>query len=98
MPWPPSAPKSPAPARHSPMRCAPAPPPLPPCWSRKSPAAPPDRRKPIASAQSLAILAALTGGIVLARACRADPLRSRAALDGAAQLARQAAGLPQETP
>ncbi len=48
--------------------------------------------------QSLAILAALTGGIVLARACRADPLRSRAALDGAAQLARQAAGPPQETP
>ena len=43
---------------------------------------------------ALAILAALTGGIVLARACRADPARSRAALDGAASLARQAAGLP----
>jgi TetR/AcrR family transcriptional repressor of nem operon len=47
---------------------------------------------------SLAILAALTGGIVLARACRADPARSRAVLDGAAQLARRAAGPPQEPP
>ncbi len=45
---------------------------------------------------SLAILAALTGGIIVARACRADPARSRAVLDGAAQLARQAVGLPQE--
>jgi len=47
---------------------------------------------------ALAILATLTGGIVLARACRADPVRSRAALDGAARLARQAAGLPPEPP
>ena len=44
---------------------------------------------------ALAILATLTGGIVLARACSADPARSRAALDGTAELARQAAGLPQ---
>lgn len=62
-----------------------------------------DRRTPgLAAADrtrtSLAILAALTGGIVLARACRADPARSRATLDGAARLARQAAGLPQEPP
>ena len=47
---------------------------------------------------ALAILAALTGGIVLARACRADPARSRAALAGAAALARQAAGLIPEPP
>lgn len=47
---------------------------------------------------ALAILAALTGGIVLARACHADPARSRAALDGAAKLARQSAGLPAEAP
>ncbi len=47
---------------------------------------------------ALAILAALTGGIVLARACRADPERSRATLAGAASLARQAAGLTPEPP
>lgn len=47
--------------------------------------------------QSLAILAALTGGIVLARACRADSVRSRAALEGAAALAH-AAARPLETP
>lgn len=45
---------------------------------------------------AMAILAALTGGLVLARACRTDPARSRDALDGAASLARQAAGLPGE--
>ena len=45
---------------------------------------------------ALAILAVLTGGIILARACRADPVRSRAALDAAAKLARDAAGLPPE--
>ena len=47
---------------------------------------------------ALAILATLIGGIVLARAYRANPVRSRAALDGAARLARQAAGLPPEPP
>jgi TetR/AcrR family transcriptional regulator, transcriptional repressor for nem operon len=41
---------------------------------------------------ALAMLAAMAGGIVLARACRSDPARSRAALEGAATLAREAAG------
>lgn len=45
---------------------------------------------------ALAIFAALAGGVILARACRADPKRSRAALDSAARVARLAAGLPQE--
>jgi TetR/AcrR family transcriptional repressor of nem operon len=47
---------------------------------------------------ALAILAVLTGGIILARACRADPARSRAVLDGAASLAREAASLTPESP
>ena len=54
--------------------------------------------EPDRSRTALAILAALTGGIVLARACRADPARSRAVLEGARTLARLAAGLPQESP
>jgi TetR/AcrR family transcriptional repressor of nem operon len=47
---------------------------------------------------ALAILATLTGGIVLARACRADPDRSRAVLKATARLAREAARLPPEPP
>jgi TetR/AcrR family transcriptional repressor of nem operon len=43
---------------------------------------------------ALAILAALTGGIVLARACSADPDQSRAVLKGTARLARNAARRP----
>jgi TetR/AcrR family transcriptional repressor of nem operon len=47
--------------------------------------------------QALGILATLTGGIVLARACRADPGQSRAVLEGAAALARAAAFPPPES-
>jgi len=43
---------------------------------------------------ALAMLAAMTGGVVLARALAADPAASRAALDSAARLARGAADLP----
>ena len=39
---------------------------------------------------ALAVLAALSGGLILARACAADPQRSRAALRAAAELALQA--------
>jgi TetR/AcrR family transcriptional repressor of nem operon len=42
-------------------------------------------------ARGLAILAAMTGGLVLARALAADPDASRAALDAAARAARSAA-------
>lgn len=42
-------------------------------------------------ARGLAILAAMTGGLVLARALAADPDASRAALDAAARAARAAA-------
>jgi TetR/AcrR family transcriptional repressor of nem operon len=40
---------------------------------------------------ALAVLAAMAGGLILARACAADPDRSRAALHAAAELALQAA-------
>lgn len=39
---------------------------------------------------ALAVLAALAGGMILARACAADPERSRAAMQSAADLALQA--------
>jgi TetR/AcrR family transcriptional repressor of nem operon len=39
---------------------------------------------------ALAVLAALAGGLILARACAADPERSRAALRAAAELALRA--------
>lgn len=42
-------------------------------------------------ARGLAILAAMTGGLVLARALAADPAASRAALDAASRAARAAA-------
>ena len=54
--------------------------------------------RPECARTALAVLAALTGGIVLARACRADPDRSRAVLEGTAKLARDAACRPQEPP
>jgi TetR/AcrR family transcriptional repressor of nem operon len=56
----------------------------------------PTMAEPDRTRTALAILATLTGGIVLARACRANPVRSHAALDGAARLARQAVGLTPE--
>ncbi len=40
---------------------------------------------------ALAMLAAMTGGVILARALATDPAASRAALDSAARLARSAA-------
>jgi TetR/AcrR family transcriptional repressor of nem operon len=55
--------------------------------ARRDPTRPAEARERTA----LAILAALSGGIALARACRADPARSAAALAGAAEIARRAA-------
>jgi TetR/AcrR family transcriptional repressor of nem operon len=40
---------------------------------------------------ALGVLAAITGGLILARACAADPQRSRAALRAAAELALRSA-------
>ena len=45
---------------------------------------------PARARSALAVLAALAGGLILARACAADPERSRAALQAAAELALQA--------
>ena len=46
---------------------------------------------PARARAALAVLAALAGGMIVARACAADPERSRAALQSAADLALQAA-------
>ena len=53
-------------------------------------AARPDRP---ATDAALAVLSAMTGGLIVARACAGDPDRSRAALRSAAALARLAAEL-----
>ena len=51
----------------------------------------PDLDPPARARAALAVLAAMTGGLILARACAADPDRSRAALRAAAELALSAA-------
>jgi TetR/AcrR family transcriptional regulator, transcriptional repressor for nem operon len=43
--------------------------------------------------RALAVLAVLSGGLLVARSCRADPNTAKAALASAIALARQAAGL-----
>jgi TetR/AcrR family transcriptional repressor of nem operon len=48
---------------------------------------------PVCRARGLAMLAALTGGLVLARALAADPAASRATLAATARLARMAADM-----
>jgi TetR/AcrR family transcriptional repressor of nem operon len=53
---------------------------------------------PECRARGLAILSAMTGGLVVSRALLADPDASRAALQGAARLARAAADTPQGPP
>jgi TetR/AcrR family transcriptional repressor of nem operon len=51
----------------------------------------PDFTAPQRSRAALAVLSALAGGMVVARACTRDPERSRAALQAAADMAREAA-------